>query len=119
MHSSLSAERRLAEGWSSTPVPVLLLLALFAAALCVRLAYVLLFPQMPVESDAGDYLRLAMRLAEGRGYVSDVNAITPIERPEVFWAPGHPFFLSVIFTLAGHDLTAARVAQALVGALVV
>jgi hypothetical protein len=81
----------------------------FAAALVVRLAYVLFargpaFVDPLVDADYYDYL--GERIAHGSGF-----------DPGPFWQPPlYPLLLGVIYRIAGHTLVAPRVVQASMGA---
>ena len=79
------------------------------AGVALRIAYVLFYPQMGVHADAACYDALGWSLAQGQGYH------LPGEAPDVYWAPGYPAFLAAVYAVAGHSLTAARIAQALLG----
>jgi 4-amino-4-deoxy-L-arabinose transferase-like glycosyltransferase len=86
--------------------------ALFAFALIVRLAYVGLYPQLPVSADARDYDLLAESIGTGRGFVDQAG------RAESLRAPLYPYFLAAIYRLFGKDTTLVRIAQGVVGATV-
>jgi 4-amino-4-deoxy-L-arabinose transferase-like glycosyltransferase len=90
---------------------------LLLVALTLRLAAALLLPDVdpflqldPLHGDARSYDRLARNLALGNGYT---------ERPphvSGFWPPLYPGFLALLYTVFGHRLLVARMAQALIGA---
>ena len=87
-------------------VPLLIVLA-FAARLAA--SALLGFDEPPV-SDDRDYDQLAVSLSEGGGYKFQNTFIS-------FRPPLYPAFLSIVYRVAGHDYTAARVAQAALGGL--
>jgi 4-amino-4-deoxy-L-arabinose transferase-like glycosyltransferase len=105
-------------------------LALVALALVVRLAFIAATGGYVPQHDDRDYDRLACGLVAGEGYTR-VGPPTPREgcgheptgRATAFRPPGFPMFLAAIYTatepIGVERWTAARVAQALVGAAVV
>jgi 4-amino-4-deoxy-L-arabinose transferase-like glycosyltransferase len=84
----------------------------FLIALLVRLAYVLFYPQLSVHGDAAQYDTLGWSLARGLGYR------LPGGEPNVYWAPGYPGVLAVVYRVAGHSYLAVRIVQAVLGAVV-
>lgn len=101
--------------------------AIAAAALVLRLAFVLLYPQGHERcGDCRLYEEVGANVAEGRGFIGGFAAETfagpsPLgaNAPEIGMGPVYPLFLAGVFTVAGHQLTAVRVAQAILGALTV
>src|SRR5215218_9467190 len=104
--------------------------ALLAAALLLRLAFVLATPGYAPQHDDRDYDRLACGLVAGDGYTRAGPATPPqgcgegpTGRPTAFRPPGFPMFLAAVYTvtepLGIERWTAARVAQALLGTAVV
>jgi 4-amino-4-deoxy-L-arabinose transferase-like glycosyltransferase len=85
--------------------------AVFVTALALRLLYVVMVP-VPVSFDGREYDGLGWRLAEGRGYVDAAG------RPTAFWPPVFPLLLGLLYRLAGHDVMAVKIAQAVIGAAV-
>ncbi len=85
--------------------------AIFGTALAVRLVHLWQMRGTPYFSvlmgDARGYDQWAQRLAAGDWIGSDV----------FYQAPLYPYFLGVIYAVAGHDLLAARVVQAILGSL--
>ncbi len=79
-------------------------------ALAVRVAWVLIF-QTPPASDAAAYDGLALRLAQGEGYV------TAHGTPTAFWPPGYPALLAILYTIFGYSWLAAGLANAFLGAV--
>lgn len=99
--------------------------AIAAAALLLRLAFVLFYPQGHERcGDCHLYEEVGANVANGRGFIGGFAAETfagpsPLgsNAPEVGMGPVYPLFLAGVFTVAGHQLTAVRIAQAIVGAL--
>jgi 4-amino-4-deoxy-L-arabinose transferase-like glycosyltransferase len=79
-------------------------------AFVIRLAFILLVPLHPLETDAKDYDRLGLSLSQGLGYVNDIGEPTAM-RPPVY-----PVFLGAIYFIAGHHLFWVRLLQAILGA---
>ncbi len=98
-----------------------LIAALIVVAFAARLAAnIFLGLDVPPLSDDRDYDQLAWSLARGEGYTIPYEAIdgTLLGRAFItFRPPLYPVFLSLVYRMAGHDLAAARVAQAGLGAL--
>src|SRR5215218_4315515 len=104
--------------------------ALLAAALLLRLAFVLATPGYVPRHDDRDYDRLACGLVAGEGYTR-AGPATPARgcgdgdtgRPTAFRPPGFPTFLAAVYTVSDplgiERWTAARVAQAILGSAVV
>ncbi|MEA2479394.1 MAG: hypothetical protein QOJ07_1316 [Thermoleophilaceae bacterium] len=115
-------------GWTrSVPASAWVLIAL---ALVIRLAFIAATPDYRPKHDDRDYDRLACALVTGDGYPresprapagDDCRRAAPSAEPTAFRPPGFPMFLAGIYTVArplGIDRwTAARVAQAVLGAL--
>jgi 4-amino-4-deoxy-L-arabinose transferase-like glycosyltransferase len=89
--------------------PTGLFVLLIILALAARLVYAVFFP-IPPTKDAADYDRIAVNLAEGRGYTSDGVS------PTAFRPPLFPLFLAGVYSLFGHSYGAVRVLQAILGA---
>ncbi|MCX5786814.1 MAG: glycosyltransferase family 39 protein [Elusimicrobia bacterium] len=81
------------------------LYALFGFSLLIRLAYVLPLPAGKLSPDAYDWINGGWSIAHGTGFGGSW-------RP-----PGYAFFLAAIFFIFGKSVVAARVMQALLGAL--
>ncbi|HAH33120.1 MAG TPA: hypothetical protein DCL44_12480 [Elusimicrobia bacterium] len=79
--------------------------ALFLFALTLRLAYVLFLPTDKLSPDAYVWMDTAWSVAQGLGFGGSW-------RP-----PGYAFFLAGIFFVFGKSVIAARIIQALLGAL--
>jgi 4-amino-4-deoxy-L-arabinose transferase-like glycosyltransferase len=85
----------------------------FAVALALRLVPVLLTMDMGIALDdmfQYDALAESIRLQQGYTWYGGI--------PTAFRAPLYPLFLAAIYTLFGHQFVAARLAQAVVGAIV-
>lgn len=84
--------------------------AIFAVALVVRLAHLWAIREAPafdvLMGDAAAYDAWARRLSAGDWVGTDV----------FYQAPLYPYFLAVVYALAGRDLLVIRIVQALVGA---
>ena len=97
--------------------------AIVALAAAVRLAFVLAYPQYPaLLGDDDMYDEVAWHLASGDGFVGGVGGIAAPGRspgPEIAIGPAYPAFLAAVYRVAGHNLQAARVAQALLGSVTV
>jgi 4-amino-4-deoxy-L-arabinose transferase-like glycosyltransferase len=96
------------------------------AACIVRLVFVLGYPQFGACPDCQVYDRLATNLLAGKGLVggtSDDPMFAQIgdgaSAPEVGFGPVYPAFLATIYATVGHHISAVRVAQAFLGALIV
>lgn len=101
-------------------LPLAVLCAIVLVALGVRLAWIAIGDFQPtLDDDAGRYDFLGRSLADGAGYINPNGATT------MFWPPGYPFLLAGIYkgwpegALGDHQLTAALVANALLGAATV
>ncbi len=104
----------------SMPVPrnVWLLATIVGVGLLIRATYVLIAPQIdpvlrrdPLYGDASGYHVLAINLLKGLGLTWDG------ETPTSYRMPGYPVFLAMIYLLAGPNLQAVRLVQAILGAL--
>jgi 4-amino-4-deoxy-L-arabinose transferase-like glycosyltransferase len=86
-------------------------------ALIVRAMWIVCLPNQPV-SDGAVYNSLGWKLASGQGYFmfSD-NHGQPI--PTAFWPVGYPFFLSILYSLFGHRIIVAKIANLLFGVVTI
>jgi 4-amino-4-deoxy-L-arabinose transferase-like glycosyltransferase len=88
-------------------------------ALAVRLVWALIAPSVdpflvhsPLLGDAASYGRIAKSLLAGAGFAERPPT------PSAFWPPLYPAFLSLIYSVTGYDLAAARLVQAFLGVAV-
>jgi 4-amino-4-deoxy-L-arabinose transferase-like glycosyltransferase len=87
-------------------------LAIFAAALLLRLGALAVFPgQTVLDSDQVEYDRIAHNIATGRGFSLNPGVETSVR------APGYPYFAAGLYKLFGHNYTAVRIVQAVLGAV--
>lgn len=86
-----------------------LALAILAAALAIRVAWVLATPDYRLVHDALDYNRHAISIANGDGFALSYG------RETAFRPPAYPIFLAGVYWLFGPSLEWARLANALVG----
>lgn len=105
----------------ANPSPLPLFLAVAALALVVRLIYLSGAAQSPLylhpALDGRVNDEQAWAVASGAGdRVKDVGDHASEPQP-YFRPPGYAYFLAGVYTVAGHDLRAPRVAQAILGAL--
>jgi 4-amino-4-deoxy-L-arabinose transferase-like glycosyltransferase len=96
--------------------------ALVAAALAIRIAYVDATPGYVARHDARDYDVHARSIAQGQGFSKTIA----YDRPTAFRPPGYPYFLGAVYHVFKVDRApdprryrVARIAQAFVGAAVV
>jgi 4-amino-4-deoxy-L-arabinose transferase-like glycosyltransferase len=99
-----------------------LAVALLAAALVLRLAYVDATPGYVLRHDAVDYDVHARSIAQGEGF----SKTFAHGRPTAFRPPGYPYFLGAVYHVFKADrepvkerVHAARIAQAFVGTALV
>jgi hypothetical protein len=71
----------------------------------------------PLLTDQRSYHALAVRLLEGRGYSFEENwyPFTPADTPTAHWSFLYPLFVAAVYAVFGVHPLAARVAQAVVG----
>ncbi|MBN1594053.1 MAG: glycosyltransferase family 39 protein [Candidatus Coatesbacteria bacterium] len=87
-------------------------LVIFLIALCVRVVYVLLFPALPYNIDAAEYVILGQNLADGEGFCYQPG------HPTAYRLPFYPLLLALIFSLFGNDaFTAVAILECFIGAL--
>lgn len=81
------------------------------AAIILRLSFVLLFPQEPInKSDALRYVVSARNIVNDSGFISSSSRL-------FHCAPIYPLFLSAIFTFIGENLVIIRILQAIISGL--
>ncbi len=83
---------------------------IFLLSLALRLAYVIVCPSGPLETDAIDYDTIGWNLVQGNGYTHQTG------EPTAFRPPVYSLFLAGVYYLAGHSLDWVRWIQALLGA---
>jgi len=120
---------------------------IFLLALVLRAIFILTAGHelLEINVDEGFYDRQAMRIVQGEGlgfprYIWDLKAeevaedsplrqwlrepgyafgLVPCDRPTAFLSPGYPCFLAAIYGIFGHHYAVSRLAQAVLGALLV
>jgi 4-amino-4-deoxy-L-arabinose transferase-like glycosyltransferase len=107
-----SIQRRAERSTSAAP-----LLAMFACALALRLAYVLVAAGLTAQpySDALEYDQVAWNLARGAGFRLGEGAAA---YPTAFVPPLLPWLVSLAYRIAGHQYFAALLLQCVAGAIV-
>jgi|CXWL01.1.fsa_nt_gi 4-amino-4-deoxy-L-arabinose transferase-like glycosyltransferase len=93
------------------------LAAIVVGALLLRLWWAQYSPALPAPprfDDSVFYYNMAQNIAEGRGFVHPVSGLATAQ-----WPPGYPAFLAAIFVFTGASVTAAEIANALLGGLTV
>ncbi len=98
------------------------LIAILAVALLVRLGAALHY-NLPPQTDAYDYDRTAVSLADGHGYPR-ASVFSGGPGPTAFRPPAYPLFLAGVYAITGtsnpdHRWEAGRIAQALLGVAIV
>ena len=94
----------------------LLVAAILALALTLRLGLAVLHDPPPATGDAADYARHAAALADRGSYPE--SGIAPSGGPTAFRPPGYPLFLAAVYEVGGRD-DAPRVVGAVVGTVAV
>lgn len=89
------------------------LLLIFMLALTLRLAAVYM-DKSGLETDEGEYDRLALNLAAGKGYINSTDGAPTSLRP-----PLYPVVLALIYKVFGYNILAVRLIQALIGSFTV
>ncbi len=85
-------------------------------AFAARLLYVLKLGDGVHWPDEAEYHGIAVHLLSGKGY-SYFRGVDSALSPTMYRAPGLPAFLASIYFFAGPSLLAARIAQAVLGAM--
>ena len=88
-------------------------------AFFLRGAYSLTLPNQLLHPDAHAFEGTAWNLVSQGRYALDKPEHGGIVELTALRPPSYPLFLAAVFTVAGHNLLAARIAQALLGALLV
>ncbi|HEX8120682.1 MAG TPA: glycosyltransferase family 39 protein [Solirubrobacteraceae bacterium] len=94
----------------------LLVAAILALALLLRLGVAVLYDPPPLAGDAADYARHAAAIADTGHYPQSAGALEG--GPTAFRPPGYPLVLAAVYEVAGRD-DAPRVFGALLGTLAV
>jgi 4-amino-4-deoxy-L-arabinose transferase-like glycosyltransferase len=92
----------------------LVVAAILATALLVRLGLAVFYDPPPFSGDAADFARHAVALADEGSYPASI----PTGGPTAFRPPGYPFALAAVYEAAGRE-DAPRVFGALLGTLAV
>jgi hypothetical protein len=92
-------------------VRALTVAGLLIVALVVRVGVVVATPDFEPINDAASYVEHAESISAGHGYPP--SSIVPGGgQPSAYRPPGWPYLLGGVYALVGHDVTAARIAQA-------
>src|SRR4051794_5374284 len=86
-------------------------------ALVVRLAALAATPDLALSSDPQDYARHARSVAATGHYPQ--TGVAPAGGPTAVRPPGFPYLLGAVYAVTGDSVTAGRVVEAVLGALVV
>ncbi|OGO50313.1 MAG: hypothetical protein A2148_06480, partial [Chloroflexi bacterium RBG_16_68_14] len=92
------------------------------AGLALRLTWVLYTDTIPLGGDPHWYYVVGINLAQGFGFVTATNGLFEVPgpgEPTAFWSPAYPFALAGLFKLFGVSITAAKVFNAVLGALTI
>lgn len=93
------------------------LLAIAGVAFLARARMVMATRQLALSGDPFDYDRLGRLLAAGQGFGESV--LSPSGGPTAFRAPLYPLFLGGVYEVTDGSMLAARLLQALLGAVAV
>jgi 4-amino-4-deoxy-L-arabinose transferase-like glycosyltransferase len=88
-------------------------LVLVGLALMIRVAVVVMTPDLEIRADAADYQRHSVSLASGEGYPPSVRS----PGATAWRPPGLPLFLGGVYWVLGESVVAARLVQAILGTL--
>jgi 4-amino-4-deoxy-L-arabinose transferase-like glycosyltransferase len=91
--------------------------AILVAAFALRVFFVLASHDYSPQFDEADYDRVARSIVHDGRYPASIFVADG--GPSAFTPPGYPLFLSAVYALSGDSWTAARVAQVVLGTLVV
>lgn len=96
----------------SRPIATIVSLAvILSVALGVRLFFALTTEEVLPWSDEREYHLLALEMQHSWAYRDSSGGSV------VYWPPGYPYFLAGVYRALGPSISAARVAQAVLGAL--
>jgi len=90
------------------------LFIIFIVAIFLRLLVVFGQKDIRPENDAKEYDEMGINIASGNGFSLFVNGSI---RPVAYRAPVYPLFLASIYSIFGHSHVAAKIGQAVIGAL--
>jgi 4-amino-4-deoxy-L-arabinose transferase-like glycosyltransferase len=86
-------------------------------ALLLRLAVIVATPHLALSADPKDYDRHARSIATVARYPT--SSVDSARGPTAIRPPGFPYLLGAVYAVTDHSVTAGRVLQAVLGALVV
>lgn len=90
------------------------IILIFLAGLFLRLAYVLFVPQIDIARDSEKNTTIAENIVNGYGFSYKIG------EPEVYWAPGYPYFIAIIYKIFGTgNNTAVRIVQSILSSLLI
>src|SRR5690242_7855613 len=87
---------------------------LLLVGLALRIGAVLATPNYVPRNDAADFSRYAVSIADAHKLP---GSLLPSGGPTAYRPPVYPLFLSAVYKVSGNSVTAARLAQAVVGTL--
>jgi 4-amino-4-deoxy-L-arabinose transferase-like glycosyltransferase len=114
-------QRTLPYHWSETKTKRIWfdLAIIIGLTIILRLSWAILAPsvdpflkQSPLHGDAAAYDQIARSILAGVGFTEQPPYLS------AFWPPLYPAFLSLVYSVAGYNLEAARITQALLGVAV-
>jgi 4-amino-4-deoxy-L-arabinose transferase-like glycosyltransferase len=108
------APRRRLHELAARSRPELVMGLILVLALVVRLFWIAFYPTQPY-ADSTWYYRLATWLAQGYGYVYDLET----QRPTAAWPVGYPAFLGMLFVFTGPQLIVAQLANVALSVFIV
>src|SRR4051795_10702278 len=91
--------------------------AIVLVALAVRLGAIAATPHIALASDPADYARHARSISAGHGYPS--SAVVRAGGATAIRPPAYPYLLAGVYKVSGGSVLAGRVAQAVIGAVIV
>lgn len=97
----------------------ILVLALFLIGLLIRVAYVWTLGDKVHWPDETEYHGIAVNLLAGKGYAYFRDYGSSVLGPTAYRMPALPALLALLYALTGPHLLAARLLQALMGALLI
>ena len=85
---------------------------IFLLAALIRIVFIMAVEHAPLENDARDYDTIGYNLSQGKGYINNEG------KPSAYRPPIYPLFLGAVYSIAGHNLMAVRLLQAVLGAFI-